>query len=274
MKLLSIPNICPVCGKPTEIKENDGVKILYCINPNCEAKLINQLDHFCGKKGLDIKGLSKATLEKLIDWDWIKDINDIFELKNHRAEWIKKSGFGIKSVDNILEAIEFSRNCDLHQFISAIGIPLIGVSTAKDLANHFKTWNNFISSIEKHFDFYSLPNFGNEMHNSIIKFNYEKANFIANNYLNFKEYKNNTVSNELNEKIFVITGKLNHFKNREELKSKIEAAGGKVSSSISKNTNFLINNDIESVSSKNKTAKSLNIPIISEENFISTFKIS
>ena len=102
-------SICPICGKPTEIRVSDDVEILYCTNSNCEAKLINQLDHFAGKKGLDIKGLSKATLEKLINWGWVEKIDDLFELKIHRAEWVKQAGFGAKSVDNILNAIEASK---------------------------------------------------------------------------------------------------------------------------------------------------------------------
>lgn len=273
MKLLSVPNICPVCGKPTEIKENDGVKILYCVNPNCEAKLINQLDHFCGKKGLDIKGLSKATLEKLIDWGWVSNYTSLFTLKDYRNEWIKKPGFGVKSVDKVLDAIETARNCELEAFISALGIPLIGTSISKELVKVFPDWNSFIEAVETDYHFWSIPNFGMEMHSSIKKFDYTEAKIIYDNYLIINSVENKEEESEANLEglNFVITGKVNHFKNRDELKSLIESKGGKVVGSISSKTNYLINNDIESTSSKNTSAKNLGIPIISEENFIEMF---
>lgn len=274
-KLLLIPEVCPICGEKTTIKMDIESKTLVCGNPNCLGKLINRLDHFCGKKGLDIKGISKATLEKLIDWGWVSSFTDIFELSIHKSEWVKKIGFGVKSVEKILDAIQIGSNCELHQFIAALGIPLVGTTAAKELANHFKTWDEFISAINNKFKFYTLPNFGGEMHHSIINFNYTEARLLVEHYITFKESKIESPSGEdLTGKTFVITGKLSHFKNREEIKSKIESLGGKVTSSVSKNTHYLINNDINSTSSKNTNAKSLGIPILSEEDFIQTFGIS
>ena len=203
--------------------------------------------------------------------------SDIFKLQEHRTEWISKPGFGVKSVDKILDAIEFSRtNCELSQFIAALGIPLIGSTASKDLVKHFQDWESFMRAVEDGFPFYELPNFGSEMHYSILRFDYSEAKFIADNYIHFKsiaEVANPSVNADLAGKVFVITGKLTHFKNRDEIKARIEALGGKVTGSVSKNTNYLINNDVNSTSSKNATAKSLGIPILSEDDFIQTFGI-
>ena len=268
---LAVPGTCPICGKPTEIRVSDDVETLYCTNPNCEAKLINQLDHFAGKKGLDIKGLSKATLEKLINWGWVEKIDDLFELKIHRAEWVKKAGFGAKSVDNILNAIEASKNCELHQFIAALGIPLIGTTASKALQKEFGTWSNFMDAVNTNYKFYTLEDFGDEKHLAIHQFNYDIANCIAENYLNFKEVSLEEESSNLEGFSFVITGKLKIAKNRDHLKTLIENAGGKVVGSVSKNTNYLINNDAESTSAKNKKAVELGVEVITETEFFEKF---
>ena len=265
----SIPAVCPICDEPVEqITEIDST-VLMCINEQCEGKLINRLDHACGKKGLDIKGLSKATLEKLINWQWVNNLTDIFKLDSHASEWSKKPGFGPKSVGNVLAAIEASKTCELHQFIAALGIPLIGTTASKELAKYFKSWENFISAIKYDFKFYDLPNFGFEMHNSIINFNYEEAEYIYDNYMNIQEAKENTAIQSLDGKIFCVTGSVYNWKNRDELKTYIETLGGKVTSSVSKNTHYLINNDVNSTSSKNVSAKRLGIPIITEAEFMS-----
>ena len=270
------PETCPVCGGEVKYsKLNDSIN-LTCVSPTCPGKLINRLDHFCGKKGLDMKGISKATLEKLIDWGWVNDFTDIFELAIHKAEWVQKPGFGVKSVEKVLNAVNTGANCELHQFIAALGIPLIGSTASKELAKHFKTWEEFVEAAEGGFAFYALPNFGGEMHRSIVEFNYAEARLLVNHYIHFNSPEVVTsapVGSDLTGKTFVITGKLTHFKNRDEIKSKIEALGGKVTGSVSKNTNFLINNDVNSTSSKNATAKSLGIPILSESDFIQTFGI-
>lgn len=269
------PTVCPVCGGEVAHKITVDSMTLACTNPTCSGKLINRLDHFCGKKGLDMKGISKATLEKLIDWGWVNDFTDIFELSVRRSEWVQKPGFGAKSVEKILNAIDTGANCELHQFIAALGIPLIGSTASKELVKHFETWEKFVEAVESGFAFYALPNFGGEMHNSLVSFNYVEAKLLADHYIHFNipEVAPALIGESLTGKTFVITGKLTHFKNRDEIKSKIEALGGKVTGSVSKNTSYLINNDVNSASSKNMTAKSLGIPILSESDFIQTFGI-
>ena len=226
------------------------------------------------EKGLDIKGISKATLEKLIDRGWISCPTDIFELSQYKKEWVQKSGFGEKSVEKILNAVSAAATCELHQFIAALGIPLIGTTASKELTKYFDSWTSFIEAIENNYSFYELPNFGTEMHKSLINFNYTEAKLLAEHYITFKTAdRSDTPATALDGFTFVITGKLSHFKNRDEIKNKIESLGGKVSGSVSKNTDYLINNDVNSNSSKNLTAKSLGIPIISEVDFIQTFGI-
>lgn len=271
---LNIPEECPICGGKTKIKQEIGTKVLYCSNSACEGKLINRLDHFCGKKGLDIKGLSKATLEKLIDWEWVNNIEDLFKLFEHKAEWMKKPGFGSKSVENVLNAIENGKNCELSAFISSLGIPLIGSTASKELAKRFSSWENFMSAVERSYHFWEIPGFGFEMYSAIIHFDYTEANLLYNNYLKVQtEIVNNKEEQTLEGVTFVITGKLNQFKNRDALKSIIEDKGGKVAGSISSKTNYLINNDTTSTSSKNLSAQKLNVPIISEEEFLEKFEI-
>ena len=265
---LNIPEECPVCGGKTEIRKEIDTKVLVCSNSNCEGKLINKLEHFCGKKGLDIKGLSKATLEKLIDWGWVNEFKDLFTLKEHRAEWLKRPGFGVKSVDNILNAIENGKNCELSNFIASLGIPLIGSTASKDLAKRFGSWNNFIEAVESNYHFWDIPNFGWEMHSAIVNYDYNKAKELYDNYLIINKVEVNESQNNLEGLVFVITGKVNKYKNRDELKAFIESQGGKVAGSISSKTNYLINNDVNSNSSKNVSAKKLGIPIVSEEDFL------
>lgn len=270
------PYICPVCGSGTVLHQENDSAFICCDNDACEGKLINRLDHFCGKKGLDIKGLSKATLEKLIDWGWVKNIPSLFALEFYRDEWVLKPGFGSKSVDKILNAIDFSRNtCELHQFICALGIPLIGSSASKELCKHFDTYQQFRESIDNNYQFFTLPNFGIEMHKAIVNFDYSDADaMVQSGVITFNSItQKSNQENTLDGLTFVITGKLNHFKNRDAIKDKIESLGGKVTGSVSKNTNYLINNDKDSTSSKNKSAKTLGIPILNEEDFIKMFGV-
>ena len=276
VEFIKIPEVCPICGKPVSQKTDLLSTFLVCENPSCEGKLINRLDHFCGKKGLDIKGLSKATLEKLIDWGWISSFKDLFEVKNYRAEWIKKPGFGVKSVDKVLNAIEDSKNCELANFIASLGIPLIGTTASKEIVKVFSDWDSFMSAVESGYHFWDIQNFGYEMHSAITKFDYTEAKELYNNYLavNSAQPQSDKIENNLDGLNFVITGKVVHFKNRDELKSVIEAHGGKVVGSISSKTNYLINNDVESTSSKNVSAKKLGVPIISEDAFLEMFSLS
>lgn len=257
---------CPICGHEVVYKDD----FVYCDNPNCDGKLINRLDHFLGKKGLDIKGLSKKTLEKLVDWEWITCLEDIFTLKNHRDEWIKVSGFGVKSVDKILDAIEQGRHTDLYRVISAIGINNIGSTASIMLADYFKTWKAFRKAVDDKFDFTYLPNFGTIADYDLSNFDYSEIDSIVEKYLIINEIGTAAAPTEkiLSGLVFVVTGKLHHYKNRDELKAEIESLGGKITGSVSSKTNYLINNDTTSGSAKNQSAKRLGIPIISEDEFI------
>ena len=268
---IDIPETCPICGAPTAItKSADGVENLICTNPNCDGKLINRLDHFCGKKGLDIKGLSKATLEKLIEWGWVNNFSDIFELYTHQAEWENIQGFGAKSVQRVLGAIEQAKTQPLQNFLTAIGIPLIGANVVKEICKYVKTYSEFRKLVDSHFNFMKWDTFGPEKCDSILKFDYTEADDVA-NYITFIEQEQPQITTDLN---VVITGKLTQYKNRSALQNDIEAIGGKVSSSVSSKTSYLINNDIDSHSTKNIDAKRFGVSIISEQEFIEKFLTS
>jgi DNA ligase (NAD+) len=228
------------------------------------------LDHFCGKKGLDIRGLSIATLEKLVEWGWVNCFADIFRLEDHALEWCEKPGFGIKSVQNILEAIHTAQNNSTHEsFISAIGIPLIGRTMVKELMkNGLETYDQLREWVIEKRDFSTINGFGYEKSDSILSFNYQEADKARSLMMLVMPEPEEKKENTLEGKSIVITGTLKTFKNRAELQRVIEAAGGKVVGSVSKNTSYLINNDIESTSAKNQTAKRLGVPIITEENFL------
>jgi DNA ligase (NAD+) len=267
---ITMPTTCPICGEKTYINNNNDVKIRVCGNPDCSGKFINRLEHFCGKKGLDIKGFSLATIEKLVEKSWLNNLIDVFKLSEHRDEWIKMPGFGVKSVDKILNAIETSKNTTLDKFICALGIPLIGSSASKKLVQIYPTWEDFMYSFVLFDRYDEIEGFGPEMDKAITNFDYSEANEIV-KYLTFE--KNNDIiisesESNLKDKTFVITGSLKHYKNRDELKKAIEANGGKVVSSVSSKTSYLINNDVNSTSSKNVSAKKLNIPILTEEDLI------
>ena len=264
----NLPSVCPICGGNVEVRKEIDSKMLYCANPNCEGKIVNKIDHFCSKKGLDIKGLSKATLEKLLDWGLVEDIDDIYTLCDKRDEWINKPGFGVKSVDKILNAIEESRNCNLIDFIAAIGIPLIGKAVAKQLVQYIDSYEDFRNKIDNSYDFTIIEGFGQAMSNAICDFDYALADRLVKYHLNATKTIEEEKTQDLEGKTFVVTGKLKTFKNRDELSAAIAARGGKVASSISGKTDYLINNDTTSTSAKNKKAKELEIPIISEEEFL------
>lgn len=276
LSFLAMPEICPVCGGPVVIRADNNSEFLTCTSQICPGKLINRLDHFCGKKGLDIKGLSKATLTKLMDWEWVNNINDLPKLHEHKEEWIKKPGFGAKSVQNILDAIDGAlKDATFIKFISALGIPLVGSTIAKEIYKHVKTYEEFRDMVKTEFAFSDWSGFGLEMERALWDFDYTDADNFYNNYLTFEE----PVVEESKEetpifegKTFVITGKLNEFKNRTELKEYLEKLGGKVVDTVSGKTNYLINNDINSSNSKNVAGKRLGIPIITEAELFKMIK--
>ena len=265
---LGIPTKCPFCNADTEIRDNDGVKTLHCTNKNCNGLIVNKIDHYFGKKGLDVKGISKATIEKLIDWGWVETISDMYKLHSHQMEWTMQPGFGKASVFKILDAIDDScKNVQFDKFISALGISLIGQAAAKQLANHFKTWDNFMAAIEDDTYKWTIKGFGYEMIKAMYRFDYEEAKYIAKNFLTFEEPKEETTSSTLEGKTFVITGKL-ALGSRDKAKEMIEAAGGKVASAVSGKTDYLVNNDSTSESAKNKKAKELGVQIITEQELL------
>ena len=260
--------LCPICHGETCIKESEtGVKILYCPNPTCEGKLAQRIDYYCSKKGLDIKGLSRATIEKLIDWGWLSSISDIYELDKHIVEWQQKPGFGTKSVLNIITSISNSMiQVQLVDFISALGIPLVGKTVAKEICKYYHTWDDFMDAIGG--DWSVFDGFGPEISRSINEFDYEEANEIVKKIHICPVETVVANNNNISGKTFVVTGKLNSFKNRDKLKADIESFGGKVVSAVSAKTDYLINNDINSTSSKNVQAKKQGIPIITEADYL------
>lgn len=265
-KYFHYPMTCPICNQPTKIKKDVVSEVLYCDNPDCEGKLLNKFDHFCSKKGLDIKGLSKATLEKLMDWGWLNTYQDLFILNQHRDQWIKKAGFGIASVDKILNAIEEGKNTTLNKVIAAAGIPEIGTKVAKDLAKHYNTWGEFRAET----NFLQYDGIGEVMAENLLNFDYDNLNldYTVNLHLKIAQQEKQNEQQNLEGKVFCITGKVHIFKNRAELQADIESKGGKVVSSMSNKVTHLINNDNTSTSSKNLAAQKANIPIITEEEYL------
>ncbi len=270
---IEIPKICPICGADTEIIKDNDTEVLICTNPDCKGKLLGKLVHFCSKNAMNIEGMSEATLQFLIDKGWINSFRDLFHLEKYRNEWSNCEGFGKKSVGKLLENIEQSRNTTLMKVLYAQSINLIGKSASKDIANYCKhDVQTFINFMNVYYDFTLIGGFGDEMQKSLSS--WWKDNYNYENFLNlikeftFEKVKEKNNGADLSGKIFVITGSLNHYKNRDELVSVIEEFGGNVSGSVSSKTSYLINNDITSTSGKNKKANELRIPIISEEDFL------
>ena len=267
----SYPRRCPTCGYPTEVHNENGSKTLHCTNPACKAKLINRLVNFVSRKCMNIDGLSEETLTKFVEWGWIKNLFDIYNLTPHYIELSKANGFGTRSVKKLQEAIENSKNVELDHFIAALSIPGIGTAQAKELAKEFKTWEAFNEAGHGSYDFSTLDGFGDvankNIHNWFCTMYQEDRipQLVRNLHFINNDSKED---NSLVGMTFVITGSLNHFENRDVLKKELESHGAKVSGSVSTNTNFLVNNDINSTSSKNKKAKQLNIPIVNEEYII------
>ena len=268
---LEIPEVCPVCGGKTQIKQVNDVKTLYCINEDCQAKHVKSFAHFVSRDALNIDGLSEATLEKFIQHGFLKNFCDLYHLEKFRDEIIALDGFGEKSYENLLTSVENSRNTTLPKFIYGLGIANVGLSNAKmivqALGNDIEkiihagrqelekidgvgaviadTFASYFENEKNKEEFYKLLQ---EMH-------IEKAPDNQNNQI-------------LTGKVFVITGSLEHFENRNQLKERIEQLGGRVTGSVTGKTSYLINNDSHSTSSKNKTAAKLGVPVITENEFL------
>lgn len=267
----TFPDECPVCGGITKIvKENDS-KVLMCDNPNCKGKLLGKLTHAVSKNALNIDGMSEATIEFLIERGWLTSIKDIYRLDWYREPWKEYDGFGNKSVDKLLDNVEASRKTNLMRVLYAQSIPLIGKSASKDIANHCQNdIETFCGLMNEGYDFSVIDGFGTEMQKSLVNWwSYNRDVFMD----LLKEFEFESTYEVVTDKkleglTFVITGSLINFGNRTELQNLIESKGGKVSGSVSAKTSYLINNDVASTSGKNKKAKDLGIPIISEEDFL------
>lgn len=263
---------CPICHKPTEIKQDNDSKVLICTNDNCKGKLLGKLTHFVSKNAMNVDGLSEQTLEKFIELGWLTCFEDIYNLVVKASAMTKLEGFGEKSVKNLLTSINQSTHTTLDRFIYALSIPLIGRSASKTISKYFN--GNFERFYKEccvgRFDFTILDDFGDSMNESINKYLKDNIAMISRlaEYINFETPQVVSNSNSLEGETFVITGSLEHFANRDEAKEKIEAAGGKVSGSVSVKTSYLVNNDINSTSGKNKKALELGIKIITEEELI------
>ena len=266
------PQHCPACGTRTEIRVENDVKTLYCPNPFCSAKKVKLFAHYVSRDAMNIDGLSEATLTKMIDKGFLSELYDLYELKQYQNEIVQMEGFGEKSCANLLDSIERSRATTLPRFVYGLGILNIGAANARLLCKHFGYDLNALmeASVE---DMVEIEGIGEVIAASVRDYfdNVHNQKVVEKllAFLTFEEMPEESGEKQLlSGKTFVITGSVEHFKNRKELKERIEALGGKVTGSVSKNTNYLINNDNQSNSTKNKKAKELEIPILTEEEFL------
>lgn len=270
-----LPETCPACDYGVELKSDLGVETLFCSNRLCPAKRIKSFSLFVSRDAMNIENLSEATLEKFIGMGLIKTLPDIFYLKNYRAEITSMEGFGEKSFDNLVNAVEKSKKVTVAKFIYALGISGIGVANGRLIARHFDNdWEKIQNASAE--ELMQIDGIGEVVANAFVDFLHDDENKKSVEKLldivEFDVEPQGSTDGDLRGKTFVITGNVHIYKNRNELKSAIEANGGKVTGSVSSNTDFLINNDIDSASSKNKKAKELGIPIISEDEFARMIK--
>lgn len=270
IQYLGIPATCPICGGVTTIAKNNESEVLLCTNQNCAGKKLAQFVYFVSRKCMNIENLSEATLEKLISLHYINSFKDIYGLSKYRDQLIKLEGFGEKSVENLLLAIEKSRSVKLENFITALGIDGIGTSAAKTISNAFNgDFNKFIEAFNKGFDWTTLDDVGDITAQNITKYLQdnefevkgiaEECNFILPEKIEIRD-------NPFSEKTICVTGKLNCF-TRDSINKKIVSLGAKATGSVSKKTDYLITNEA-SGSSKYKKAVELNVPIITEDEFL------
>lgn len=269
-----IPEICPACGERTEIKNDNGVKTLYCSNKQCPAKHVKLYSLFVSRNAMNIDGLSEETLEKFIDAGYIHEFADIFNLSRYQKEIVETPGFGQKSYDNLIDSLNKAREVELHALLYSLGIPNIGVANAKLICKYF---NNDIEKITHATaeELVKIDGIGDKMAVKFVEYfsdkeNIKKFNNLLNELTIIKE-ENNEEQNMAGLN-FVVTGSVERFANRNEVKDYIEKRGGKVTGSVTSKTNYLINNDLLSNSSKNKKAKELGIEIINEEQFLERWK--
>ena len=264
-----IPKICPNCGTELIEEKSDTSLSLVCPSATCGGKLLNSLIHFCSKQGLDIQGLSEATLQFLIDEGWVTSRASIFNLSTYANKWKKQKGFGEASVNKIFNSIEAAKqNITLDNFLAALGIPLIGGRAAIDLAQHYESYREFREAIDSH-SLKTIKGFGPERISNLYSYDYSDADAIVDMIGDIKSIALVSSDKSLQNQTFVITGKLQNFKNRKECVQYIESKGGKVVNNITSQTSYLINNDISSTTVKNKEAKKLGVPIITEQDLLS-----
>lgn len=268
---IEVPDICPACGHNTEIRNDNGIKTLYCPNKQCPAKNIKAFTLFVSRNAMNIDGLSEETLEKFIDAGYIREFADIYRISRYREEITNTPGFGEKSYDNLIDSLNRSRNVELHALIYSLGIPNIGVANAKLICKYFDNDLEKIrhATVE---ELVKIDGIGDKMAEKFTEYFSDKENVEKlDRLLQEVTIKNPEVNHNpqnMEGLNFVVTGSVNHFANRNEVKEYIEQRGGKVTGSVTSKTNYLINNDIMSNSSKNKKAKELGIEIITEEQFI------
>lgn len=265
------PAVCPVCGAPTEIHDENGVRTLHCPNPNCPAKMVKSFTHFVSRNAMNIEGLSEATLEKFIDEALIKKFADIFRMEVLRDKIVNMEGFGEKSFENLLESAEKASHTTPERLLYALGIPNIGAANAKMIARACgNKWEQIQNLTEEQLS--SIDGIGDIMAKAYVDFFAAEENreTVADllSVLTIDESFEEQQESAISGKTFVITGSLEHFENRDACKAKIESLGGKTAGSVSKKTDYLINNDSTSGSSKNKKAAELGIPVITEEEFL------
>ena len=265
-----IPDVCPACGSQTTVKKDNDSKVLLCPNPDCQIKHIKQYALMASRDALNIDGLSESTLEKFLSKGFIKSDSDLFNLSRYKDEIINMEGFGKRSYEKLITAIDEARHTNMARFLYSLGITGIGSANAKMIARYFDNDLDRIINASKD-DLLEIEGIGEVLANSIVEFFGDKRN-IENieslRELLIFETEESETKDIFAGKVFVITGSVEHFSNRNELKEVIEKNGGKVSGSVSSKTNFLINNDTTSNSSKNKKAKELGVEIISEEDFL------
>ena len=267
---LEIPKICPVCGGATEVRSTDGARTLYCTNPECQAKNVKRFELFVSRNALNIEGISEQTLEKFIDCGFIKNYTDLYHLDRYRNAIVDMEGFGEKSYDNIIASVEKSRKTGLSNVIYALGIAGIGLANAKLICRHYDDDIEAVCNAKSE-DLLMIEGIGDVLCKAYEAYFSNEDNRKAFHELIeeleiIKEVR--ATQGAIAGKVFVIPGAVNHFANRDELKNFIESKGGKTTGSVSAKTDYLINNDVNSTSTKNKKARELGIPILSEEDFL------
>lgn len=267
---LEIPSVCPVCGDRTEIRSSAGADSLYCVNPDCQAKQVKSFEHFVSRNAINIDGISEQTLEKFIDRGFIKNYTDLYHLDRYRDDIVEMEGFGEKSYENIMQSVEASRRTTLARVIYGLGIAGIGLANARLICRQYDENPDAVTAVAAE-DLMKIDGIGDVLAAAFVDYfaddkNREDFYKLLSELTLEKEIRD--TESTIAGKTFVITGAVHHFANRDELKDFIEGKGGKTTGSVSAKTDYLINNDVNSTSSKNKKARELGIPILSEDDFI------